>query len=47
MIARGMVAAAVLAALAALFAFKAAAKMPDFEVYWRAGRGVDMKAVFI
>ena len=26
-----------LAALAALFAFKAAAKMPDFEVYWRAG----------
>ena len=26
-----------LAALVALFAFKAAAKMPDFEVYWRAG----------
>ena len=33
----GLLAAAVLAALAALFAFKAAAKMPDFEVYWRAG----------
>jgi hypothetical protein len=32
-----LLAAAVLAALAALFAFKAAAKMPDFEVYWRAG----------
>ena len=33
----GLLAAAVLAALAALFAFKAAAKMPDFEVYWRIG----------
>jgi hypothetical protein len=33
----GLLAAAGLAALAALFAFKAAAKMPDFEVYWRAG----------
>ena len=33
----GLLAAAVLAAVAALFAFKAAAKMPDFEVYWRAG----------
>jgi alpha-1,2-mannosyltransferase len=32
-----MVAGAMIAALAALFAFKAAAKMPDFEVYWRAG----------
>jgi glycosyl transferase family 87 len=30
-------AAAVLAALVALFAYKIAAKMPDFEVYWRAG----------
>ena len=34
---RAAPAAAVLAALAALFAFKAAAKMPDFEVYWQAG----------
>jgi hypothetical protein len=33
----GLLAAALLAALAALFAFKAAAQMPDFEVYWRAG----------
>jgi alpha-1,2-mannosyltransferase len=33
----GLLAGAVLAALAALFAFKAAAKMPDYEVYWRAG----------
>ena len=33
----GLLAAALLAAVAALFAFKAAAKMPDFEVYWRAG----------
>lgn len=33
----GLLAAALLAALATLFAFKAAAKMPDFEVYWRAG----------
>ena len=33
----GLLAAVVLAALAALFAFKAAAKMPDFEVYWHAG----------
>jgi hypothetical protein len=31
-------AAAVLALLVAAFAFKAAAKMPDFEVYWRAGQ---------
>ena len=30
-------AAALLAALVALFAYKIAAKMPDFEVYWRAG----------
>jgi alpha-1,2-mannosyltransferase len=29
--------AAVLGLLIALFAFKASAKMPDFEVYWRAG----------
>ncbi len=28
---------AVLALLIAVFAFKASAKMPDFEVYWRAG----------
>jgi alpha-1,2-mannosyltransferase len=34
---RGAAAAAVLAALVALFAYKVAAKMPDFEVYWRAG----------
>jgi len=34
--ARALLAAAILAGLAALFAFKAAAKMPDFEVYWRA-----------
>ena len=34
---RGFAAAAVLAALVALFASKIAAKMPDFEVYWRAG----------
>jgi hypothetical protein len=27
----------VVALLVALFAFKAAAKMPDYEVYWRAG----------
>ena len=33
----GLLAAAILAALGALFAFKAAAKMPDYEVYWRAG----------
>lgn len=31
------VAAVVLAALVALFAYKVSAKMPDFEVYWRAG----------
>src|SRR5262245_6484956 len=31
------IAAVVLAALVALFAYKIAAKMPDFEVYWRAG----------
>ena len=30
-------AAVVLAALVALFAYKISAKMPDFEVYWRAG----------
>jgi hypothetical protein len=30
-------AAILLAALVALFAYKIAAKMPDFEVYWRAG----------
>ena len=35
--ARLSIAAAVLAALVALFADKIAAKMPDFEVYWRAG----------
>jgi hypothetical protein len=35
--ARAAIAAAVLAALVALFAYKVAAKMPDFEVYWRAG----------
>jgi hypothetical protein len=33
----GLLAVAIFAGLAALFAFKAAAKMPDFEVYWRAG----------
>jgi hypothetical protein len=31
------IAAALLAALVALFAYKIAAKMPDFDVYWRAG----------
>ena len=31
------VAAVLLAALVALFAYRIAAKMPDFEVYWRAG----------
>ena len=30
-------AAVLLAALVALFAYKVSAKMPDFEVYWRAG----------
>jgi hypothetical protein len=35
--ARVAIAAAVLAAMVALFAYKVAAKMPDFEVYWRAG----------
>jgi hypothetical protein len=35
--ARVGVAAVVLAALVALFAYKVSAKMPDFEVYWRAG----------
>jgi hypothetical protein len=35
--ARLSIAAAVLAALVALFAYRIAAKMPDFEVYWRAG----------
>ena len=34
---RVLIPAAVLALLAALFAFRASAKMPDFEVYWRAG----------
>ena len=37
MTARVGVAAVVLAALVALFAYKVSAKMPDFEVYWRAG----------
>ena len=37
MIGRALLAAAVLALLATLFAFKASSKMPDFEVYWRAG----------
>ena len=37
MTARLPVAAALLAALVALFAYKVSAKMPDFEVYWRAG----------
>ena len=31
------IAVVLLAALVALFAYKIAAKMPDFEVYWRAG----------
>jgi hypothetical protein len=35
--ARLSIAAVLLAALVALFAYKIAAKMPDFEVYWRAG----------
>jgi hypothetical protein len=34
---RILLGAAVLALLAGLFAFKASAKMPDFEVYWHAG----------
>jgi hypothetical protein len=34
--ARGLLFAAIVAGAAAVFAFKAAAKMPDFEVYWRA-----------
>jgi hypothetical protein len=34
---RALVAGAILALLVGLFAFKASAKMPDFEVYWRAG----------
>lgn len=37
MIPRALAAAAVLALLAPLFAFKAASKMADFEVYWRGG----------
>ena len=37
MTARLAPAAILLAALVALFAYKIAAKMPDFEVYWRAG----------
>jgi hypothetical protein len=35
--ARLAIGAVLLAALVALFAYKIAAKMPDFEVYWRAG----------
>jgi hypothetical protein len=35
--ARTLAAGAICAALAAIFAFKASEKMPDFEVYWRAG----------
>jgi len=35
--ARVLIACAAMALLAALFAFKASEKMPDFEVYWRAG----------
>jgi len=35
--ARVLAAGTLLALLAALFAYKASAKMPDFEVYWRAG----------
>jgi glycosyl transferase family 87 len=35
--ARQAAGAMLLAALVALFAYKIAAKMPDFEVYWRAG----------
>jgi arabinofuranan 3-O-arabinosyltransferase len=34
---RALAAVVVLALAAALFSFKAAEKMPDFEVYWRAG----------
>ncbi|MGH9372074.1 MAG: glycosyltransferase family 87 protein [Vicinamibacterales bacterium] len=37
MIGRVAIAGALLALVVALFAFKASAKMPDFEVYWRAG----------
>ena len=37
MTARIAIAAALLAAFVALFAYKVSAKMPDFEVYWRAG----------
>lgn len=37
MITRALSAAGLLALLASAFAFKAAARMPDFEVYWRAG----------
>ena len=37
MIARALAAGAILALAAAVFAFKASSKMPDFEVYWRAG----------
>ena len=37
MTARQAAGAMLLAALVALFAYKIAAKMPDFEVYWRAG----------
>jgi hypothetical protein len=35
--ARALIAGAVLALAAALFAFRVTSKMPDFEVYWRAG----------
>ena len=34
---RIVLASTIVAGLAALFAYKAAAKMPDFEVYWHAG----------
>ena len=37
MIGRALLAGVVITLLAALFAFKASQKMPDFEVYWRAG----------
>lgn len=37
MIGRALAAGVLFTLLAALFAFKAAQKMPDYEVYWRAG----------
>lgn len=37
MTSRGVAAAAVLALLVLVFSFKVSGKMPDFEVYWRAG----------